>query len=209
MLLKTSVATGSVSDLDLALTASFTTNLTGTTITFQDASAGSLEEETKYRMAFAGTGPAIGVITIKLVGNPEPAVPATVQKTARDVFDPPETIGTVTMLDPADDTYERIWKQAVNQGRTQIVDNVGKIDIRAKAEAGYVVNQSVATATDNSLIVNYSWNDANGVAVVSGSVRFDSATRVSTGYTLGSIRVTDNDSGDRASELTGPVRRRR
>lgn len=197
-LLKTGVTAGSVSDLDLEMTATFTTNLTGTTIKFDDESAGSPEEKTKYRMAFANAfGSTVGVLTVKFVGNPEPDVPATVQKVARDIFDPPETTGNVTMLDPADDTYERIWKQAVSQGRTQIVDNVGKIDIRVKAETGYTVNQSVGTATDNSLIVNYSFLDANGTAVVTGNVRFDSTVRAYTGYTLGNIRVTDIDSGDR------------
>lgn len=198
VLLKTGVTAGAVSDLDLEMNASFTTNLTGTAITFEDESASTPEEKTKYKMAFRNSfGATIGVLTVKFVGNPEPDVPATVQKVARDIFDPAETTGTVTLLDPADDTYERIWKQAVNQGRTQIVDNVGKVDIRVKAEAGYTVAQSVATATDNSLVVNYSWNDANGTAIVSGSVRFDSVVRAYTGYTLGNIRITDIDSGDR------------
>ncbi|MCY1005245.1 hypothetical protein OV079_06600 [Nannocystis pusilla] len=196
LVLKTGVAAGPVANLDIDLNASFTTALTGTTIVWEDESSSDPEEQTKFKMSFLNVGGAnVGALTIKLVGNPSPDVPATVTKTARQITDPTASTGTVTLLDPADDTFERVWRQAVNNSRVQVVDNVAKVDIRAKAEAGYVVNQAVGTATDNSLIVNYAFVDATGTAVVSGSVRFDTATTVSAGYTLGDVRVVDTDSG--------------
>ncbi|MCY0993592.1 hypothetical protein OV203_41020 [Nannocystis sp. ILAH1] len=196
LVLKTGVAAGPVANLDIDLNASFTTELTGTTIKWEDESSSDPEEQTKFKMSFLNVGGAnVGALTIKLVGNPCPDVPATVTKTARQTTDPTATTGTVTLLDPADDTFERVWRQAVNNSRVQVVDNVAKIDIRAKAEAGYVVNQAVGTATDNSLIVNYAFVDATGTAVVSGSVRFDTSSTASAGYTLGNVRVVDTDSG--------------
>ncbi|WAS97882.1 hypothetical protein [Nannocystis punicea] len=198
MILKTGVAAGPVANLDIDLNATFTTALTGTTITWEDESSGNPEEKTKFKMSFLNVGGAnVGALTVKLVGNPCPDVPATVTKTARQVTDPTAISGNVTLLDPADDTFERVWRQAVNNSRVQVLDNVAKVDIRVKAETGYTVNQAVGTATDNSLIVNYSFLDATGTAVVSGSVQFDTVATAAAGYTLGNVRIVDTDSGAR------------
>ncbi|WP_096332514.1 hypothetical protein [Nannocystis exedens] len=196
MVLKTGVAAGPVANLDIDLNASFTTELTGTTITWEDDSSSDPEEKTEFKMSFLNVGGAnVGALTVKLVGNPCPDVAATVTKTARQTTDPTATSGSVALLDPADDTYERVWRQAVSNSRVQVLDNVAKVDIRVKAEAGYTVNQAVGSATDNTLIVNYSFVDATGTAVVSGSVRFDTVATAAAGYTLGNIRIVDTDSG--------------
>jgi hypothetical protein len=199
LVLKTGVTAGNVAQLDIDMIGSFTTALTGTTIQWEDESSGNPEEKSKFKMAFLNVGGAnVGALTVRLVGNPCPDVPATVTKTARQVCDPTATTGSVTLLDPADHSFERVWRQAVSNARVQVLDNVAKIDVRVKAETGYTVNQSVGTATDNQLIVNYAFVDAAGTSVVAGSVRFDTVATAAAGYTLGNIRIVDTDSGERS-----------
>lgn len=199
VIIKYSVTAGSVADLAVSLNATFNTSLTGTTIKYEDESSTTPEEKTKYKIAFAAAdGTKVGCMTVKLVGNPQPATGGTVAKVRQAYdFDPPGVETDVALIDPATHSFERIWKQNVtDRTSTEVVDNIAKVDIRVKSSLGYTVNQRLDSAKDNSLVVLYSWVDGSGTAVVSGSVTFDSATtQVARGYTVGGIRITDNDSG--------------
>lgn len=196
VILKTSVAAGSAADLTISMDASFSTTVNGTTITYEDESSSSAEEKTKYKLVFANVGGAtIGTMTVKFVGNPDPSSGASVALVRAGYdFDPAGTQGNVNIITAPTHSFERIWKQAVLSGSTEIVDNVAKIDIRVTAGSGITVTQTLDTAKDNTLKVNYSWSDPAVGAVASGSVTFGSSVSAGTGYTTGPIRITDTDS---------------
>jgi hypothetical protein len=208
LILKTSVTGSSCSDLNLTMDASFSTTLTGTTITYEDESSGSPDEKTKYKMVFVNGSATVGTITIKLVGNPDLSSGASLETVREGYdFDPSGTAGSVTMIASPTHSFERIWKQAVfSSTREQIVDNVAKIDIRVDAGPDVTVTQTLTTATNNQLVVSYTWQVSGGPSV-SGSVTFDASTSVDSGYYTGPIRITDNDSN--ASSLRVEAVRKR
>lgn len=195
LILKTSVTGSSCSDLNLTMDASFSTTLTGTTITYEDESSGSPDEKTKYKMVFVNGSATVGTITIKLVGNPDLSSGASLETVREGYdFDPSGTAGSVTMIASPTHSFERIWKQAVlGPSRELVVDNVAKIDMRVSAGSGVTVTQSLASAGDNQLVVNYAWQIPSG-PTITGSVTFDTSTSVDSGYTPQPIRITDNDS---------------
>lgn len=196
VVLQSSSNSATVSDLGITMDASFTTTWT-TTTKFEDASSSSAEETTKYRMKFANNaGAEIGAITLRLVGKGnDPEAGVTLAKTVvRSDIDPTPGKGGVTPIASPDASFERIWKQAVSDASgKQQVDDVAKLDMRVSQATGYTVGQTVQTQTDNQLVIAYTWLDQNGSAVVSGTVTLDTAVTAGAGYTLGPIRVTDNN----------------
>lgn len=205
LILKSSVAAGTVADLTISMDASFDTSLT-TTITYEDESGSPREEKTKYKMVFANaSGATLGTITLKLVGDPQPATgDVTVTKpVARYTFDPSGRETTVALLPSPNASFERVWKQNVTDStRAEVVDDVAKLDIRVSGENGAVVSQSAKSQENNELVVNYEWSTAATGVVVSGSVTLTTTAVAGSGYTLGNIRVTDTDS------TAGTTRRR-
>lgn len=205
VVLKSSYSAATVSDLDVAMNATFTTTW-ATTTKFEDASASGAEETTKYRMKFANaSGAEIGVITLRLVGKGNIDLEGlTIAKTVvRSEIDPTPGKGGVTMIESPNASFERIWKQAAIDGDGKdAVDNVAKLDMRVSQATGYTVGQTVQTQTDGQLVIAYDWLDANGVSRVSGTVTLGTSVTAGSGYTLGPIRVTDNN------PTTGEARRR-
>ncbi|MGK3967747.1 hypothetical protein WMF38_26680 [Sorangium sp. So ce118] len=197
VVLQSSVSATTVGAMNVTMDASFTTNAsTSTTNKFEDVSASSSDEKTRYRMAFAVTGGAdIGCITLQLIARGEPGTGVTVNKTtATSDIVPTPVSGGVTVLDSPAASFERIWKQSViDANRTEYVDDIAKLDMRVSAAAGYTVAQTVTTQATGQLVISYVWKDANGSAVLSGSVTLDSSVTAGSGYDLGSIGVTDNN----------------
>jgi hypothetical protein len=60
----------------------------------------------------------------------------------------------------------------------------------------------VTTQANNQLVISYSWLSGSGAPAVTGTVTLDSAVTAGAGYTLGNIRITDNN------PTTGEERRR-
>lgn len=194
IVLKSSFNAATVSELSLTMNADFTTNAT-TTNKFEDVSAGGSEDKTKYRMKFVLTGGAdIGAITLRLVAKGAPAAGVALSKTTRLIQSPTAVAGGVTLISSPAASFERIWKQAVlDGGDVTFVDDIAKLDMRVSAASGYTVSQTVTTQANNQLVISYSWNNALGLPVVTGSVTLDSAVTPGAGYHTGSIRITDND----------------
>lgn len=196
LVLKSSVAAATASDLNIAMTALFDTNLS-TVITYEDESPGSTrDEKTLYKMVFANSsGTSFGTITLRLVGDPIETAGVTVTKPiARYDFDPAGRETNVVLLPTPTASFERVWKQkALNSARVEVVDNVAKIDIRVIGENGATVTQTVKSTDDNELVVLYEWSNAASGVLVSGSVTLATTAVAGAGYTLGPVRVTDSD----------------
>lgn len=205
VILKTSVASATASNLTLSVDASFSTALTGTTITYEDDSV-SGDEKTKYKLVFTNPGSAsVGSITLNFVGAPAPAVGSTVAKVlANYTFDPSGTSGSVTLITAPAHSFERIWKQNVrDRQRNEVVDNIAKLEMAVDVTGSNSVTQTLTTATDNQLVISYSWLDAAGGPLVTGTVTLDSSAVAGSGYALGNIRITDTDS-NASLALRGP-----
>lgn len=198
VLLSSFSSTDTVATLNLGIDAQFTTpSGTVTANLFQDASAGSSNEDTKYQMSFAPVGGAqIGLLTMSFTGSG--AVRArglSVAKTgATSEFDPTETTGTVTPISGPDAQYVRIWQQPALNGTTELVDQIGSVDIRVKAGGSYQVTQTVTSTAVGQLVLSYVWRTSRGAEVMSGSVTFTAGSTPGAGYSLGTATVTDNPS---------------
>jgi len=194
IVLQSSFNNANVSTLSLNMDASFTTS-GGTTNKFEDVSADNSEEKTKYRMKFTNAaGGEIGQLTLRLVGKGDLGAGVTIAKTdARSDIDPAPVAGGVTLIERPAASFERIWKQSASDtSGTEFVDDIAKLDMRVSAGSGITALQTVTTQGNNQLVISYSWKNAAGVSLVSGSVTLDSTVTAGTGYRLGRIRVTDN-----------------
>lgn len=197
LILKSSVTSATVTDLNITMDAVFDTNLS-TVITYEDETPTSTrDEKTKYKMVFSnGAGASLGTITLRLVGDPTPAdAGVTVTNpVARFTFDPAGRETAVALLASPTASFERVWKQkAYNSARVEMVDNVAKIDVRVIGENGAVVTQTVKSTDDGELVLLYEWSSATAGVLVSGSVTLTTTAASGAGYTLGNIRVTDSD----------------
>lgn len=193
VILKTSVVAGDVATFSINMDADFTTDLTGSTITYEDESGGNKDEKTKFKMVFANRrSPAVGAVTICLVGDPKPDGGADITKPiAMFDFDPTAAQGNVQQIGSPARSFDRVWKQKVRNGsNTEIVNNVAKIDVRVEAASGYTVTQSVATPNDNTLVLTYAWSSP-AAGVVTGTVTLTTSVTPNAGYTLGPIKITD------------------
>lgn len=197
VILKTSVAAATVTQLSFTMDAQFDT-AGGASIRWQDASDTDTEEKTKYLMTLMTAGGAeIGQISLRLVGDAQlPSGSSATVSVDRAVstFDPSATVGAVSLIDQPEASYERIWKQAAkNRAQTEVVDNVVKLDVRVIAEDSYAVTQTLREATDGSLALYYEWVAVGGAPVVTGTVSLSTSVAAGTGYSLGPVRVVDND----------------
>lgn len=198
LILKSSVTAATVADLNISMEALFDTDLS-TVITYEDESdpATARDEKTKYRMTFTNVGGAsVGAITLRLVGDPVPASGSGITVTkpvARYEFDPAGRETAVALIGAPAASFERAWRQNVrDRSRTEVVDNVARLDVRVIGENGATVAQTVRSQADGELVLIYEWSNAAGV-LVSGSVTLTTTATPGTGYTLGPVRVTDND----------------
>lgn len=196
LILKSSVVSATVTDLNVTMIAEFDTNLS-TVITYEDESPTSpRDEKTKYRMVFSNSaGTSLGTITLRLVGDPVETAGVTVSKpVARYTFDPAGRETAVALLPSPTASFERVWKQkAFNSARAEVVDNVAKIDVRVIGENGAAVTQTVKSTDDGELILLYEWSSAAAGVLVSGSVTLTTTAVAGAGYTLGNVRVNDSE----------------
>jgi hypothetical protein len=194
IVLRSSFNASTVTELTLTMDATFTTD-GGTSNVFEDASESNAEERTKYKSTFVTAGgPQIGEMTLRLVGKGEVTLTGTTvdKTTARSNITPTPTTGSVALLPSPAHSFERVWKQAAKNDAGEVVDNVGKLDVRVLAASGYTVTQTVQSASDGAVVVAYSWLDASGAAAVSGTVTLTASATEGKGYRLGRIRVEDN-----------------
>lgn len=200
VILKTSVAAGTVATLSVTYDGTFESASAGA-ITYEDESV-PRDDKTKYKLTFAG----IGAVTFKFVvdTNLPTGSSATVEKErAAYHFQPAGTQGNVTQLPAPDASFERIWKQNVrDSARNEVVDNVVKLDVRVDAEGAHVVEQTIKSTDDGELVLIYEWSSATAGVVLSGSVTLTPSLAPGAGYTVGKPRVTDN------VPTTGSARRR-
>jgi len=191
VILRTSVAAGTVADLTVSYEALFDSASAGA-ITYEDES-GVRDDKTKYKLTFAG----IGAVTFKFVADTTlpTGSSATVAKTrAGYVFEPTGREGSVTQLQTSNASYERIWKQNVrDSARNEIVDHVVKLDVRVAAEGSHSVEQTVKSTEAGELVLVYEWSSATAGVVLSGTVTLTPSVAPGAGYTVGSARVTDNN----------------
>lgn len=196
ILLKSSItATDTVATLSLGMDAQFATPAGTTTINlFQDASAAT-NEDTEYQMTFGPSTGAIGVVTIGFTGQDNPTAKRVkiVKTVTTSDFDPPETTTSVTPIASPDASWTRSWQQAALDAQSsQVVDQVGGIDIRVKAGTGYSVTQTVTSTATAELVLAYVWRDATGADVITGSFTFTASSVPGPGYSLGTATATDN-----------------
>jgi hypothetical protein len=200
VILKTSVAAGTVADLSVSYDALFESASAGA-ITYEDES-GVRDDKTKYKLTFAG----IGAVTFKFVADTTlpTGSSATVQKTrAGYVFEPTGREGSVALLSAPAASYERIWKQnARDSARNEVVDHVVKLDVRVEAEGSHTVEQTVKSTDAGELVLVYEWSSATAGVVLSGTVTLTPSVAPGAGYTVGNARVTDNN------PTSGSARRR-
>lgn len=196
VVLKSDVAATNVSELNLSMEAIF--DAPASEITYEDAGDLDEEERTKYKMIFkSAAGATIGTVTLRLIGNPIPADgsgAAVSVARAGYSFVPDARETNVALLPSPAASFERVWKQnARDASRVEVVDNVAKLDVRVIAESGFSVAQTLRSAGDNELVLIYEWSGAASGVAVSGSVTLSSSAVAGAGYTLGKIRVTDNN----------------
>lgn len=195
VILKTSIASGTVADLNVSFEGLFESGAAGV-ITYEDES-GARDEKTKYKLVFSSATGTVGTVTFKFVadGVLPSGSSATVSKpTARYVLDPAGRETSVALISAPDASFERIWKQNVRDAsRNEVVDNVVKLDVRVDAADGFTVEQTVKGTDPEQLTLVYEWSSATAGVVVSGSVNLTPSVAPAAGYTVGNIRVTDND----------------
>ena len=193
-----------VANLNLTMDAQFATHTSVATVsTFEDSSTTGTENS-EYKMAFSVIGSsAIGSLTVSFMGEGDDAGPGiSVAKTTATSTssDPTASSATVTPIASPTHSYVRGWQQPVLERDVELIDNLGGVDIRVKAESGYNVTQTVTSTADDELILSYLWTDANGLHLSEGTVKFEASSTVLGDYELGEITVTDNPS---SSRLTG------
>ena len=189
-------STNLVATLNLGVDAVFTVQRgTDTVNLFEDSSTNATEEATEYQMTFGSSSSPLGVITLSFLGEGQGEVRRLhVNKTSAvsDIVPPPTTT-TVTPLPSPDARYTRTWQQAALDAQSaQLVDQVGGVDIRVKAENGHSVTQAITSTAIGELVLTYSWKTALGSEVVGGTVTFTASSVASTGYSLGTATVTDS-----------------
>jgi hypothetical protein len=184
-----------VANLNLTMDALFTTHSTVTTVnTFEDASTTGTED-TEYQMAFSVVGSgAIGALTVSFSGRGDNlASGVSVAKIAASLNSVPRArTTTVTPIPSPDHYFERVWQQPVLDGANTLVDQVGAIDVRVKAESGHTVTQTVTSTAADALILTYLWTDSNGLHLASGTVKLLASSAPFGDYTLGDETVTDD-----------------
>lgn len=203
LILRSTVTVNTVADLNLSMEALF--DAPAAEITYEDASDLDEEERTKYKMVFnTAAGARIGCVTLRLIGNPVPADGSGVTVTeerAGYTFNPTARETNVALIDAPAASFERVWKQnARDAARNEVVDHVAKLDVRVQAAAGFSVVQTLRSAGDNELVLLYEWSGAATGGAVSGSVTLTSSASAGSGYTLGKIRVTDNNPSSGAAK---------
>lgn len=195
IVLQSSFSATDVATLSLGVDAQFTTpRATRTVNLFEDSSVGNENEATEYRMTFGPSTAKIGIITLSFTGQGVPAVKElSVTKTrATSEIDPPPTTEAVTPIANPDASYTRSWQQAaLDAGANQMVNQVGGVDVRVKAGDTYSVTQTVTSTATAALVLGYSWKNASGVEIVSGTVTFTASSVAGAGYSLGTATVTD------------------
>jgi hypothetical protein len=184
-----------VANLNLTMDALFTTHSTVTTVnTFEDASTTGTED-TEYQMAFSivGSG-AIGALTVSFSGRGDNlASGVSAAKIAASLNSVPRAMTTtVTPIPSPDHYFERVWQQPVLDGANMLVDQIGAIDVRVKAESGHTVTQTVTSTAADELILTYLWTDSNGLHLASGTVKLLASSAPFGDYTLGDETVTDD-----------------
>jgi hypothetical protein len=195
VLQSTFASTDTVATLSLGIDAEFTTSRgTSTVNLFQDSSVAGENEDTAYQMTFGPSAGQIGVLTMTFTGNDNPAMKdVTVAKTsATTSIDPAATTTTVTPISSPDASYTRTWQQmALDAGLSEVVNQVGGVDIRVKAGSSYRVTQTVTSTAVAQLVLSYSFKSASGAEVMSGTVTFTASSVAGTGYSLGTATVSD------------------
>lgn len=196
VVLQSTFSAGTVATLSLGVDAAFTTPRGTTTVNrFEDSSSGTSNEATEYRMAFdPRSSEQIGVITFSFTGGgSDPAPGLVVNKTsAISTIDPPPRTTDVTPINSPDASFSRSWQQAaLDAGANQMVNQVGGVDVRVKAGDTYSVTQTVTSTATAALVLGYSWKNASGVEIVSGTVTFTASSVAGAGYSLGTATVTD------------------
>jgi hypothetical protein len=188
-------STATVATLSLGVDARFTTpNGINTFNRFEDSSSGTSDEATEYQMTFGASTGAIGVITISFIGEGElPAPDVRVNKTsAVSDIDPAPTTTTVTPLPDPSARYTRSWQQAALDQASQLVVQVGGVDVRVKADNGHSVTQTVTSTAIGQLVLTYSWKNRRGAEVIGGSLTFTASSVAGAGYSLGTATVSDS-----------------
>lgn len=200
-----------VATLGLGMDAQFNTPAgTITTNLFEDAS-GSDDESTDYQMTFAVSSTAqIGVITISFLGEGDnPVSGLTVAKTrAVSDIDPAPTTTTVTPIANPDAFYTRSWQQpALDSSEVAQVDQIGALEVRVKASAGYTVTQTVTSTAEDHLVLTYAWSDSTG-QIVTGTLNFTASSVAGSGFSLGKLNVSDTSSSAGARLTAGRLKDR-
>jgi len=184
-----------VANLNLTMDALFTTHAAVTTVnTFEDASTTGTED-TEYQMAFSSVGSgAIGALTVSLRGRGDNlASGVAAAKIAASFSSVPRAMSTkVTPIPSPDHSFERVWQQAALDGANPLVDQVGAIEVRVKAESGYTVTQTVTSTAREELILTYRWTNGDGLQLASGTVKLLASSAPFGDYTLGEELVTDD-----------------
>jgi hypothetical protein len=201
-------ATDVIANLNLTMNATFTTPGNSTTVNVLEEGRSTTSESSEYSMTFSITGgAAIGAITLSFTGEGQNLASGVgVAKTSATTTTVPRgTAGTVTPIATPDAYHERVWSQPALNGANELVDQVGGLDMRVKAESGYTVTQTVTSWDDDELIVAYQWQDATGTTIVSGTVKLDATSAAQGSYTLGAVTVVD-DPPQGAARLAGETR---
>lgn len=195
VVLQSSLHASAVASLCATLEATFTTENAAVT-TFDDASADA-NEKTRYRTRFLAPGGGdIGDITIRLIARGDVLQDdvAIDRSMAREEIHPPPEHAAITLLESPTASFERVWKQAaLDREDRESVDHLCTLDVRVGAARGFSVGQTITTQDDDTLVLEYRWQDANGSPVVAGSVTLDTSASAGADHRLGRIRVTDND----------------
>jgi hypothetical protein len=202
-----------VANLNLTMDAHFTTHSTvNTANTFEDASTTGTED-TEYQMAFSsvGAGP-IGALTVSFSGHGDNlANGVSAAKIAASLSSVPRATSTaVTPIPLPDHSFERVWQQPALDGANTLVDQVGAIDVRVKAEHGYTVTQMVTSSIEDELILTYLWTNSQGLHLASGNVKLLASSSPFGDFTLAEATVTDDSAqSGRGAQETGKALRMR
>lgn len=197
IVLQSTFSAGTVATLSLGVDAQFTTPRGANTVNlFEDTSAGTTNEATEYQMSFNnGSSSQIGLITFSFTGRGDSAVRGLIvdKTSAVSSIDPTPRTSSVTPIASPDASYTRTWQQAaLDAGATQMVNQIGGLDIRVKAASNYRVIQTVTSTATAQLVLSYTFNSANGAEVMSGTVTLTASSVAGDGYSLGAATVIDN-----------------
>jgi len=187
--------TNQIASLNLEMDASFNSDASVATVNVTEDTSASDDESTEYSMTFSlVTGAPIGEITLSFTGAGDaPVTGVSVAKTtATTVTDPVASSGTVTPIAAPDAYFERIWQQPAREEKTDLVEQVGGLDVRVVASSGYTVTQTVTGTTDALLTLTYAWKNAAGAPLISGTVKLAASSVAHGDYSLGPVSVIDD-----------------